>query len=649
MKANSTPLRPLGLKQSLFFLKKSLLLSLFAILFVSAKLNAQVATLTAGSPCNGDPFNLVLSSVTPTPGGGPYDLIINGTTFIDVPVGGKIIPPGSGPSEKLFPDADPSPIGLIHGNDGVPVELGVKFSSLQAGYVTGIRFFSPPTPAGTYTGNLWTSSGTVLATAVFTVTIGSAWQEVSFATPVLIDANTTYIASYNSSSGNYEATLNYFNNPLANGSLRSPQGVGAGDIGGGIGNGLYSYTGGVPNRSNNDANYWVDVRFVPFPLTETLFAGGIPAALPPSFNDDRITEVGVKFSSSQAGFVKGIRFFSHNAPTGTYTGHLWKTDGTLLATAVFNGVTASSWQEVSFSTAVPIAAGDTYIASYNTSTGRYAATTGFFTAAATNGSLSYPAGAGPGTVVGGGLGNGVYTFVGAFPDSSNNDANYWVDVRFVPSTYTFTLTSVTDALGSENTTPQTLTVTACSTLPVTLTTLSATPKDNSTVILQWSTSSESNNRGFEIQRSTDGRNWSMIGFVNGAGNSSTTMNYSYKDENLSARHYYYRLKQIDIDNRFVYSPTVSAILDGKETFVLEQNYPNPFRNETILKFTLPRASKVNLSLFDMNGRLVKTLINGSKESGTHAISFNAGSLSSGLYYYRLQTGDFSAVKKMTIQ
>jgi Secretion system C-terminal sorting domain len=90
-------------------------------------------------------------------------------------------------------------------------------------------------------------------------------------------------------------------------------------------------------------------------------------------------------------------------------------------------------------------------------------------------------------------------------------------------------------------------------------------------------------------------------------------------------------------------------VDGTETFSLEQNFPNPFRNETIIKFTLPRAGKVNLSLFDMNGRLVKVLVNEAKESGTHAVNLNSGILSSGLYYYKLQTVDNSAVKKLTIQ
>ena len=118
---------------------------------------------------------------------------------------------------------------------------------------------------------------------------------------------------------------------------------------------------------------------------------------------------------------------------------------------------------------------------------------------------------------------------------------------------------------------------------------------------------------------------------------------------LPVYRYYYRLKQIDIDKRFAYSPIVSAILDVKEGFKLEQNYPNPSRGETIIKFTLPQKAKVNLSLYDMSGRLVKVLVNESKDSGTHAVNLNSGTLTKGLYFYKLQAGDFSAVRKLTIQ
>ena len=153
-----------------------------------------------------------------------------------------------------------------------------------------------------------------------------------------------------------------------------------------------------------------------------------------------------------------------------------------------------------------------------------------------------------------------------------------------------------------------------------------------------------------MQRSTDAANWSVLDFVNGAGNSTTIQSYMYPDEKLAAgNRYYYRLKQIDIDKRFVYSPVVSVKLEAQEGFTLDQNYPNPTRSETNIKFTLPRSAKVNLSLYDMSGRLVKVLVNESKDSGIHTVNVNTGTLTRGVYYYKLQAGDFSAVKKMTLQ
>jgi hypothetical protein len=91
------------------------------------------------------------------------------------------------------------------------------------------------------------------------------------------------------------------------------------------------------------------------------------------------------------------------------------------------------------------------------------------------------------------------------------------------------------------------------------------------------------------------------------------------------------------------------VFNSEKVFSLEQNYPNPFRNETTIRFTLPKRAKVNLSLFEMNGRLLKVLVDESKEQGTHAVRFNLGTLTKGLYFYKLQTTDFSAVRKMTIQ
>lgn len=382
------------------------------------------------------------------------------------------------------------------------------------------------------------------------------------------------------------------------------------------------------------------------PPVEKIWPGN-PAPLPPTTIDAPIT-VGVKFTSSVAGFVKGVRFFSPDevsAVAGDYTGQLWTESGTLLASGVFTGVTTDSWQELIFATPVLIDANTVYVASYHTNADRYVGTAGGLTTAVVNGSLTALASGSVG-------GNGVYIYgaSAAFPVNSIG-ANYWVDVIFSANSYSFVLTNVTDADDcSSSGTLQTLAVTSvdCSVLPVTFVSLSATPRDQS-VYLHWSTASESNNRGFEIQRSANGNIWTTIGFVAGAGDASQTSYYNYTDASLSAGRYFYRLKQIDFDGNFVYSTVVSAVIGGIQVYTLEQNFPNPVRGESVIRFTMPRTAKVNLSLFDMHGRLVRVLVNESRDAGTHAVTVRPETLSAGLYYYRLQAEDFTAVKKMTIQ
>lgn len=381
------------------------------------------------------------------------------------------------------------------------------------------------------------------------------------------------------------------------------------------------------------------------PPVEKIWPGN-PAPLPSTTIDAAVT-LGVKFQSSVPGFIKGVRFFSPDevsAVPGVFTGQLWSESGTLLASGVFTAVTTDSWQELTFATPVLITANTTYIASYHTTEDKYVGTAGGLVNAVTNGSLTALESAASG-------GNGVYTYglTPTFPTSSV-DGNYWVDVMFTPGEYDFNLINVTDADGCANAgTLQTLSIISadCNTLPVTMINFSASPKDQS-VQLKWSTAYESNNKGFDVERSTNGSNWTTIGFVNGVGNSTSTSHYNYLDAHLASGRYFYRLKQIDLDGRTEYSTVVSAVIGGSSRYVLEQNYPNPFRSETTIRFSLPQQSRVNLSVFDVNGRLVKVIVNESRDAGTHAVSLNTGTLGAGLYYYKLQAGDFSAVRKMTI-
>ena len=422
-------------------------------------------------------------------------------------------------------------------NDGRSVELGVRFRSDVSGFVKGIRFFKNGGDKGPHTGSLWSSSGALLATGTFTGESPSGWQLLTFASPVLITANTTYVASYHTTTGFYY-TWDYF---LAHGSDNPPLHALRSGVDGV--NGLYYYSSATvfPSLSYRNSNYWVDVIFVPAgsggsdspqpkamavisgtpqsvvagkAFTDTLsvkvtdaksnpvaglivtfsapaagasatmngsasvaaatdsngvasvsavanaiagtysvtvsVAGLTPGAFvltnnpapTPSVPDNTLygsstptgavfydvayqVELGVKFRSDVAGYVKGVRFYKGATDGGPHTGSLWSTDGTLLATGTFVNETATGWQELQFASPVAIAANKTYIASYHTNTGHYY-TWNFFRRQSVDAAPLHALRAGEDGDNGVyGLGNGT-----TFPDSSYLETNYWVDVIF---------------------------------------------------------------------------------------------------------------------------------------------------------------------------------------------------------------------------
>jgi len=175
------------------------------------------------------------------------------------------------------------------------------------------------------------------------------------------------------------------------------------------------------------------------------------------------------------------------------------------------------------------------------------------------------------------------------------------------------------------------------------------------VTLNWTTSSEQNNAGFEILRSSqnDNQNWAKVGYVNGNGTKTTPSNYSFTDKKLSKDKYIYRLKQLDYNGNFEYHNLANSVEIGTpKKFDVSQNYPNPFNPVTKIDFDLPYDSKVSIKLYDINGREVMTLINDQKPSGYYTILINGDKLSSGMYFYRLiaeANGEkFLVTKKMML-
>ena len=187
--------------------------------------------------------------------------------------------------------------------------------------------------------------------------------------------------------------------------------------------------------------------------------------------------------------------------------------------------------------------------------------------------------------------------------------------------------------------------------PVELTSFAATT-DNRNVTLNWSTATELNNSGFQVERS-NGSAYEVVGFVAGHGTTSEVRNYSFVDQNVVSGSYSYRLKQVDFNGTFEYSNVIEVEVVGVKEFALGQNYPNPFNPSTTINFSLATDSKVSLKIFDVLGQEVATLLNGQLAAGNQTVSFDASSLNSGVYFYRIDASGvdgqkFSSTKKMIL-
>jgi murein tripeptide amidase MpaA len=184
-------------------------------------------------------------------------------------------------------------------------------------------------------------------------------------------------------------------------------------------------------------------------------------------------------------------------------------------------------------------------------------------------------------------------------------------------------------------------------IPVELTAFNVSV-DKNEVVLDWTTATELNNLGFEIQRKRVNGEFESIGFVNGKGTTTEENNYSFKDSKVDAGTYSYRLMQKDFDGTFAYSQEVEVEVNLPLEYSLEQNYPNPFNPTTFINFRLPLSGNVLLKVYDILGNEVATLINEHKEPGNFSIEFNAKGFSSGIYFYQLVIDNFISTKKMIL-
>jgi uncharacterized protein (TIGR02145 family) len=184
-------------------------------------------------------------------------------------------------------------------------------------------------------------------------------------------------------------------------------------------------------------------------------------------------------------------------------------------------------------------------------------------------------------------------------------------------------------------------------LPVELGLLTAVA-DGRAVHLNWSTQTEKNSDKFNIERNTISSNWDFIGSVKAAVLSNSPKQYSFIDKNLQSGNYQYRLKMIDNDGTFEYSKVIETEVAIPKNYELSQNFPNPFNPNTVISYSLPLASNVRLIVYNSLGQTVKVLENGFKNAGSYSVNFNASELPSGTYYYKIEVGQFSQIKKMML-
>ena len=197
-------------------------------------------------------------------------------------------------------------------------------------------------------------------------------------------------------------------------------------------------------------------------------------------------------------------------------------------------------------------------------------------------------------------------------------------------------------------------------IPIQLASFTATPTSEGYVLLEWMTLSETNNYGFEVQRRPESEpQYETLAnsFIPGHGTTLEPHYYSYTDNTVTLGQWWYRLKQIDLDGTIHYTDGIQVDVltnvEGEEqplptAFALEQNYPNPFNPSTQIQFALSKESHVKLEIYNALGERIATLVDETRQVGYYSERFDASNLASGLYFYRIQAGDFVDTKKLLL-
>lgn len=184
-------------------------------------------------------------------------------------------------------------------------------------------------------------------------------------------------------------------------------------------------------------------------------------------------------------------------------------------------------------------------------------------------------------------------------------------------------------------------------VPVELTSFTA-ESEGGKIYLRWQTATETNNKGFEVERRLSGSAWSTTGFISGKGTTTEPTDYVFTDAPTAPGKYIYRLKQIDYSGAFEYSKEVEAEFVVPQEWNLSQNYPNPFNPATSIEFTIPMESNVSIKIYNTIGSEIAQLVNERKAAGVYKINFDAAGLPSGMYFYKISANGFEQTRKMLL-
>ena len=186
-------------------------------------------------------------------------------------------------------------------------------------------------------------------------------------------------------------------------------------------------------------------------------------------------------------------------------------------------------------------------------------------------------------------------------------------------------------------------------LPAELTSFQGQIKDGN-IRLVWRTASESRNAGFEVERRRRDGAWQQLGFVEGNGTTANPQTYSFHDSNLpyDASCVVYRLRQVDTDGAYEYSPEVEILVGAPAKYALHTPFPNPTRGVATLRYELPVESDVRVEVFNVVGQQVITLVDERKSAGRYAVNVDAKQLTSGTYFIRMRSAGRGWTRKISV-